>query len=84
MSSNRTLKALCLLALLVYGIPHLNFSKLGSPSFIFSLLWLAFALVAFIGQTKRFWLALGALSEDPKLHKSELHEDSKETWLKNH
>ncbi|MCK6258045.1 hypothetical protein LCY76_15815 [Fictibacillus sp. KIGAM418] len=84
MASNRTLKALCLLALLVYGIPHLHFSKSGSPSFVFSVIWLTFACIAFIAQTKGFWMALGELSEDPKQRKSEYNEDSRETCLKNH
>ncbi|MDN4527513.1 hypothetical protein [Fictibacillus fluitans] len=85
MMANHTMfKALSLLALLVYGIPHLNFSQKGSPAFIFSIVWLGFALVAFIAQTKKLWMALDNVPELNRHQKGDYSERSGHSFLKNH
>lgn len=84
MSSDKMLKSLCLLALLIYGIPHLNFSAYGSAAFVFSVLWLSFACITFIAQTKGIWSTLFDMTEEAALRKSESNEGFRETYLKNH
>ncbi|MDM5339381.1 hypothetical protein QUF84_19460 [Fictibacillus enclensis] len=85
MMANHTMfKALSLLALLVYGIPHLNFSQKGSPAFVFSVVWLGFALVAFIAQTKKLWMTLDFVLELHQRPKGDNPEHSGQSFLKNH
>lgn len=85
MMANHTMfKALSLLALLVYGIPHLNFSQTGSPAFVFSFVWLGFALVVLIAQTKKIWIALHTVLEVDHRLKGDVLEHSRQSFLKNH